>query len=156
ILFGIDDPALAARADAAFDTWLDLNHRTGFASALPVGRGTGEYPQLIAAGEELAELLCAVIAARQKRPATGDDLLAPVLAARAAGALTDTDVLGLVHTLFNAAHHTTTSALTWTLFLIAQHPEVNDELLNELAPGAPAHGLLDRVIKESLRVLPPV
>jgi cytochrome P450 len=157
MLFGIDEPELAARADAAFDTWLDLNHRAGFASALGVENATGaEYGQLIEAGEVLADLLRDVIAARQKRPATGDDLLAPVLAARATGALTDNDVLGLVHTLFNAAHHTTTSALTWTLFLIAQHPEVNAALLDELTGDTPARGLLDHVIKESMRILPPV
>ncbi len=157
LLFGIDEPDLAARADVAFDEWLDLNHRAGFTSALPVGSATGtEYTQLIESGEVLAGLLREVIAARRKRPAAGDDLLAPVLAARASGALTDADLMGLVHTLFNAAHHTTTAALTWALFLIAQHPEVNADLLNEMNAGAPEHGLLDRVIKESLRVLPPV
>lgn len=73
---------------------------------------------------------------------------------------------GQFNILFAASHDTTTSALTWTLFLLAQHPDVAHSLLDELQtlrdPGAPsleelqALPLLDRVIKESLRILPPV
>lgn len=164
MLFGLDDPELAGRVDEAFDEWLDLNHRAGFGSALPVDDDGAHYPRLLDSAERLAELLRAVVAARRKGPAGGDDLLAPLLAARAAGELTETDVLGLVHSLFNAAHHTTTAALTWALFLVAQHPEVNAALLTELggtgAGSAPDRfdrlGLLDRVVKESMRLLPPV
>ncbi len=155
MLFGLDDPELAERVDAAFDAWLDLNHRVGFACALPVTSDGSDYTRLLDAGEFLGELLREVIAARRKT-AHGDDLLAPILAAQAAGELTDADVLGLVHSLFNAAHHTTSSALTWSLFLIAQHPDVNADLLDELKARDSGHELLDRVIKESLRILPPV
>jgi cytochrome P450 len=64
-----------------------------------------------------------------------------------------------------AGYETTARALTWTLFLLAQHPRIAADLLDELAPlggGPPAASqlrelpLLDRVIKESLRILPPV
>jgi cytochrome P450 len=160
LLFGLDDPELAGRVDDEFVTWLDLNHRASFASTL-LGTDGSAYAPLLESAERLGEMLRAMIAARRKLPLTGDDLLAPVLAAQAAGELTETDVLGLVHSLFNAAHHTTTASLSWALFLIAQHPEVNAALLDELS-GGDASGrfdrfpLLDRVIKESVRVLPPV
>ncbi len=164
LLFGLDDVELAQRVDRAFDVWLDWNHRAGFSSSLPVPNDPANYPRLLEAAENLGELLREVIAARRKRPLTGDDLLAPLLNAQAAGELTETDVLGLVHSLFNAAHHTTSESLTWALFLIAQHPEVYAGLLQELNAAStklpPDHfehlDLLDRTIKESMRLLPPV
>jgi cytochrome P450 len=80
--------------------------------------------------------------------------------------MTDVGVIAQTITLFNAAYHTTTYALTWALFLLAQHPDVmarlHDEMQNTLGDGLPGPDdpgrlpLLDRVIKESLRMLPPV
>ncbi len=63
-------------------------------------------------------------------------------------------------------HETSANALTWTLFLLSQHPEIAADLLDELdgvlqgkAPSI-EHlqqlPLLERVIKESMRILPPV
>src|SRR5205823_6006409 len=56
--------------------------------------------------------------------------------------------------------------LTWTTFLLAQHPAIMRELMDELdrvlggsAPTrdqVPQLSFLDRVIKESMRILPPV
>lgn len=73
---------------------------------------------------------------------------------------------GHFNILFAASHDTTTSALSWTLFLLAQHPDIARNLAEEIQtlddPDAPtldelqALPLLDRVIKESLRILPPV
>ena len=62
-------------------------------------------------------------------------------------------------------HESSASALVWMLFLLAQHPEVYadllDELKGELGGGDPRLEqlsrlpLLERVIKESMRLLPP-
>jgi cytochrome P450 len=62
-------------------------------------------------------------------------------------------------------HESSASALVWTLFLLAQHPRVYAELLDELSGeldgGDPEPEqlsrlpLLERVIKESMRLLPP-
>jgi cytochrome P450 len=75
-------------------------------------------------------------------------------------------LLGQTTVLFSAAHETTADALTWTLFLLAQHPRILGNLMEELqgvlhghAPTTEQLGqlpLLDRVIRESLRILPPV
>ena len=58
------------------------------------------------------------------------------------------------------------SALTWTVLLLAQHPRVASDLVDEVdgrlkgdPPSADQLGdmpLLDHVVKESLRVIPPV
>lgn len=70
-----------------------------------------------------------------------------------------------VPTLFGAAYETCQTALTWTLLLLAQHPKVYADLLDEVGaddddaalPGrVDGWPLLEAVIKESMRILPPV
>jgi cytochrome P450 len=93
------------------------------------------------------------------------------------GGLSDEELVGQAAVLFAAAHMTTAHSLTWTLLLLAQHPSVMGPLWAELqgagdakrgvevgdlsmpmADGSLPKGqelsLLDRVIKESMRLLP--
>ena len=66
--------------------------------------------------------------------------------------------------LFGAAHLTSAHTLTWTLLLLAQHPEVRRAVDDEIdavigddevrQKHLPQLQTLDRVIKESMRVLP--
>jgi cytochrome P450 len=73
---------------------------------------------------------------------------------------------GQVATLFLASFETATPSLVWTLFLLSQHPEVERALVEELdgtLRGAPPDSesldrlpYLDAVLREALRVLPPV
>ncbi len=73
---------------------------------------------------------------------------------------------GHVPTLFLAAYDTCQSALIWTLVLLAQHPRIANQLVDELrgrlGGAAPTLSrvsdlpLLDSVVKESMRILPPV
>lgn len=79
--------------------------------------------------------------------------------------LTEDQLIGQTTALFIAGHETTASALTWTLFLLAQHPVVYSDLMEELrgelggeAPTVEQLGrlpLLDAVINESMRLFPP-
>ena len=126
------------------------------------------YHRLIALSERLAAELTAMIARRRASAEEREDVLAALLRARDAdgAALGDDELLGQVSFLFMAGHVTTASALTWTLFLLSQHPSVLGDLLDELQGalgGAPPRldqlarlPLLDAVLKESLRLFPPV
>ncbi|HWL19619.1 MAG TPA: cytochrome P450 [Bradyrhizobium sp.] len=78
----------------------------------------------------------------------------------------DATIVGQIPSLFAAAFEAGQSVLTWTLLLLAQHPRVAAQLLDELRrkmgntwPSLSDAGdlsYLDAVVKESMRVLPPV
>ncbi|HEX6985959.1 MAG TPA: cytochrome P450, partial [Planctomycetaceae bacterium] len=81
------------------------------------------------------------------------------------GAISDAELIGHVSLLFGAAHLTTAHTLTWTLFLLAQHPSVAREVDAEVRSAAFAGEVptpeeasrlpvLERALKESMRCLP--
>jgi cytochrome P450 len=75
-------------------------------------------------------------------------------------------IVGHLSTLVLTASEAAQTALTWMLLLLAQHPQIARELLDELqsALGAASPSLdgvsrlsyLDAVVKEAMRILPPV
>jgi cytochrome P450 len=80
--------------------------------------------------------------------------------------LDDAAIAGQMPSLFAAASEASQTVLTWTLLLLALHPRVARELLDELRNklGGTAASLdgvgqlpyLDAVVKESMRIIPPV
>ncbi len=121
ILFGLDDLESAWRVEATFDHWVELNHQTLFTSFLPLDDMPNVYPELLDAAEETrARIRDMLQHKRQAKPAEAEegDLVSMLLRAQDAGELSEDAVVGQMHSLFNAAHHTTTYAMTWTLFLL--------------------------------------
>lgn len=96
------------------------------------------------------------------------DLLARLIAARdeSGGGMSAQEVRDHVITIFLAGHETTAMAMTWTWFLLSQHPEVESKLHAELdsvlGGRAPTHEDLSKltytrmVVEESMRIYPPV
>jgi cytochrome P450 len=97
------------------------------------------------------------------------DLLGRLIAARDAetgGGMTAQEIRDQVVTIFLAGHETTAVALTWTWYLLSQHPaeeaRLHAELDAVLGGRAPRHEDLARlpytrmVIEESMRLYPPV
>jgi cytochrome P450 len=86
--------------------------------------------------------------------------------ARSPAVLNDDELVGHTNFLFMAGHATTANALTWTLFLLDRHPHilnaVRDECDTHFGKALPAPEtlqqltLLDFVVKEAIRLLPPV
>jgi cytochrome P450 len=96
------------------------------------------------------------------------DLLARLISARDAetgGGMTAKEVRDQVVTIFMAGHETTAQALSWTFYLLSQHPDVerklHDELATVLAGHTPRYEDLGElrytrmVIEESMRLFPP-
>ncbi len=123
------------------------------------------YHTLLRESDVFEARLRAIIAERRQMIAGKDALSLMIHAHDEDGAaFTDTELIGQCSLLFVAGHETTANTLSWTLFLLEQHPKVLAALLDELS--AKLHGdaptlaqipelpLLDRVIKESMRILP--
>jgi len=90
----------------------------------------------------------------------GDDLLGLLLDS----GLTDREIRDELVTMIIAGHETVAAALTWTLMLLAEHPEAQERARAELAGHGGPVSLLKRrteipwtraVIDEALRLRPP-
>ncbi|HEY5731942.1 MAG TPA: cytochrome P450, partial [Anaerolineales bacterium] len=69
--------------------------------------------------------------------------------------LTDKVIRDQMLTMMIAGHDTSTALLAWTFALLGQHPEVHQRVVEEV-DTMDRSPLLDQVIKESLRLYPPI
>jgi len=129
-------------------------------------------PENIQYRQAIAQMDTAIYALiKQKRNSTAEtpDLLSMLMHARDEETLqqmNDKQLRDEVATLMLAGHETTANALSWTWMLLSQHPEVRTKLqdeLNQVLAGRkptvediPKLRYTDMVIKESMRLYPPV
>jgi cytochrome P450 len=70
--------------------------------------------------------------------------------------LSEDEIVGHGNILFVSSTEPIAVALTWTLLILSQLPRLRRALRDEIATGSTSHpSLLDSVIAESLRILPP-
>ena len=107
-----------------------------------------------------------IVEERRRAPSAFRDVLSQLIAARDEdGGLSDAEVVGHASIVYAAGHETSGNGLSWTLFLLSQHPRwyraACEEVRSTLAGEAPTLAELDRlklldgVLHESLRLLPP-
>jgi cytochrome P450 len=168
ILFGFDDPEAAYRIGSMMEEILERNTKLGISGLLPVEGASQAYQELVAVTERLEKALLVLIERKRAAGCEANDVLSILIRTHDedGSRMTNDDLVGQACILFGAANRTTASALTWTLFLLAQHPMILADVVDEL--DSVLHGepptaaqlnqleLLDRVLKESLRILPPV
>lgn len=117
--------------------------------------------------ETLDRIVYRMIAERRRAADPGTDLLGMLMAATdGAEQMTDQQLRDELMTLVLAGHETTANALTFTLWLLARHPEINERLraeLDEVIGDRPptvadlkSLPYTEQVIKESMRIYPPV
>lgn len=114
------------------------------------------------------DLIWGFIRERRTSGVAKDDMLAQMLAASSMvhpdNPLTDAEIRDEAATLFVAGHDTTSAALAWFWYVLAQHPAVEERVLREVdavlgdrpptAHDVPRLRYLDMVVKESMRLYP--
>jgi len=166
LLFG-HEPGDANRVGALLEIWA----RRNFSAPVwlfPVSVAGTSYSRLLRHAELVEGEILRLIEKRRGGSAERTDVLSLLIQARddENRGMSNTELIGQATILFGASFETTASTLTWTLFLLAQHPRIMHQLMNELdevlggnAPSReelPKLSFLDCVIKESMRILPPV
>jgi cytochrome P450 len=135
---------------------------------MPIDLPGFPYHRLLDSAHHLESVIRQIIAHKRASGAQGTDLLSNLIHARDAedgSGLTEDELVSHAGVLFAAGHETSANALTWTLFLLSQHPQaaadLQDELQAQLNGAEPTVDqlenlrFLDAVVKESLRLFPP-
>jgi cytochrome P450 len=169
ILFGNDvDHHLQTVGQAVTTAFEHLNHRVWAVMALPACFPTSRNRRFRQALRRLDTSVYRLIDERCQARQGRDDLLSRLVAARdeeTGERMPASQLRDEVMTLFIAGHTTVSAALAWTLYLLAQHPEVERTLAAELATvldgRRPTAGDLPRlaytrmIIEEGMRLYPP-
>jgi enediyne biosynthesis protein E7 len=115
----------------------------------------------------LTKLVAELINRRRREPEEHFDFLSMLMATRdreTDEAMSDKELIDEVLTLIVAGHETTAAALTWTWYLISQHPDTAARLQAEADTGSDRMLGLDaaeslqfthQVLQETLRLYPP-
>jgi len=121
------------------------------------------------AKQRMDETIYRIIDERRSTGEDRGDLLSMLLLAQDVegdgGSMNDTQLRDEAMTLFVAGHETTANALTWTWYLLSQHPEVEETLHHEIdsvlssalptADDVPELRYTEMVLAESMRLYPP-
>lgn len=119
--------------------------------------------------QQLDAVIYRIIEERRRDGTDHGDLLSMLLAAQDSegdgGSMTDLQLRDELLTLFLAGHETTATALTWTWYLLSQHPEIEarlhvelDSVLGGRTPDVsdlPRLVYAEKVLAESMRLYPP-
>lgn len=138
-LFGADLSHEADVIGPAYRTGFEyVSHRLN-TPALPPWVPTARNRRFARDKRELDRVVLAMIAGRRRDPRESRDVLSLLLAARdeeTAAGLTDQEVKDEVLTLLTAGHETVGAAVSWTWYLLGQHPVIQESIHDEV------HGLL--------------
>ncbi|MEQ1841003.1 MAG: cytochrome P450, partial [Verrucomicrobiales bacterium] len=167
LLFGNEDFASSIELGDTIERWLNYDLK---ARSLLVGikvPGTA-YWKLLKEAERLEVAMLRAIERNRKATVPGRDVLSILIRAAAdpESDMSEEDLVAHGVILYAASFETTANALAWTLFLIAQHPDIAKDLYDEIhgrfgdeAPDGreiDTLPLLEGVIQESMRLFPPV
>ncbi len=132
VLFG-HEASDAYRIARLLDIWARRNF-SGPVWFFPVNIPGTPYHRLLKHAERVERGILALVEKRRRDSSNRSDVLSLLIQARddENRGMTDTELVGQATILFGASFETTASTLTWTMFLLAQHPAIMRELMDEL------------------------
>ena len=161
----IDRMQHSLRALQQHGGWDMLYAALNFPKWVPRPGMAAEYTAMRTLRDSVGKLL----AEQREAGKDKDNLLTRLVAARdpeSGRAMDDEQLVDNLLTFYLAGHETTAKALTWTLYLLARSPEWAGMLVDEIrgvtggGPVEAAHVekfvLVEQVLKESMRLYPPV
>ena len=164
-LFGVDIEDHVETVAQALDDVMRANESLS-RLVLPEWAPTPARQRIEDASERLDEVVYEMIDERRANPGERDVISSLLDATTEAGeGLTDEEIRDEVVTLLLAGHETTALSLTFTAYALSKHPEAEAALVEELdavLEGPPTMADLpeltdtERVVKESMRLYPPV
>jgi cytochrome P450 len=167
LLFGNDDLERSMSLSHMVESFLGLS-ASAAAGAFPVNVPGLPYHRLFKRAEVLERAIGEMIELKRRRDNRGQDVLSIMVRACSGDelAFSETELPGHTLFMFAASYETAANAMGWTLFLLAQHPKVALGLMDELEGASlsdpptldelDALPLLNAVVSESMRILPPV
>jgi len=166
-LFNIESREPVIELGHAFDVVIKHSRRRiGILGRMGIEPPFTGYGKAMAGKRALDKFVYNLIAQRRAEGRDTGDVLSMLLEAQdEENPMTDKQIHDQVLTFVAAGHETAQNTLSWTFYLLSQHPEVREKLLSELqtvlAGRVPtvddlAHlPYLEWVINESWRMLPP-
>jgi cytochrome P450 len=145
-------------------------HRTVHPYLIPLTYLDGKHRRFRRDMRWFDAFIYGLIGERRRDPSPPSDLLTMLLSARdedTGQAMSDLALRDELVTLFAAGHETSATSLSWTLWLLAQHPGIVQRLRNEADEvlAGPGHmptfedlrrlPFTTQVIQESMRLYPP-
>lgn len=166
-LFEADFGGMTDRVGPLIDTLLHFaNDYAESLVRIPTWLPTRKNREFRRALAEVDRMVAELITARQRSGEEREDLLGLLMSSTdEEGRMSARQLRDEVLTLVMAGHETTANALSWTLYLLSLHPEVDRRLEQELdavlsgpptLEDVPKLAFTERVIRESMRLLPPV
>ncbi len=166
-LFGLDLDKEGYALGDLLEEWLALSSSIA-GSIIPRSLPGSPARRLIAVSERIEVTVRELLAQKRTRLDDSRDVVSMLMKTHDEDGtqMSDAEVMANANLLYLAGHETSANALTWALFLLAQHPDVMANVLDELE--GELHGspptleqvgklkLLDGVISETLRLFPPV
>jgi cytochrome P450 len=163
-LFGIDFADGVVVAERLVATLMDEFNRRMSARRRPLPIPSLRFLRVVRSLRDLDRIAYRAIGERRARP--GEDLLSMLVAARDEHGtpMTDREIRDACIAVFFAGHETTACLLSWTSFVLAGRPDVQDRVRQELdrglEQGTPASlpsraPYTQAVLNEVLRLFPP-
>jgi cytochrome P450 len=146
------------------EDWFGLNHSSS-ANLVQMNWPLTSYRRMLELAEEIERKHLAALKAKIEAKSHNDDLISALCHAYQANQheVMDLQVVAQAISLFSAVSETTAHVLTWALFLLAQHPRIQADLLDELtvlAGGRPTAQrleqlpVLNNILRETIRIIP--